>query len=85
MTAFEVAGQVSQCQNARLTDRCWRGATTVLLAAIIDDVRGRGFSEVDFLRGGEPYKGRFTRNNREMLRLVAGRGLWVGAKLGVLR
>jgi len=35
----------------------------------------RGFSEVDFLRGDEPYKGRFTPNHREMLRLVAGKGV----------
>jgi CelD/BcsL family acetyltransferase involved in cellulose biosynthesis len=37
---------------------------------------------VDFLRGDEPYKGRFTQNRREMLRLVAGRGV-VGRLGGV--
>ena len=74
VTAFEVAGRVSLYQSARLTDRRWRDATTVLLAAIIDDACARGFSEVDFLRGDEPYKGRFTRSHREMLRLVAGKG-----------
>ena len=37
VTAFEVAGRVSLYQSARLTDRRWRDATTVLLAAIIDD------------------------------------------------
>jgi len=75
MTAFEVAGRVSLYQSARLTDRRWRGATTVLLAAIIDDACARGFNEVDFLRGDEPYKGRFTRNHREMFRLIAGQGV----------
>jgi CelD/BcsL family acetyltransferase involved in cellulose biosynthesis len=75
VTAFEVAGRVSLYQSARLTDRRWRDATTVLLAAIIDDACARGFHEVDFLRGDEPYKGRFTPNHREMLRLVAGQGL----------
>jgi CelD/BcsL family acetyltransferase involved in cellulose biosynthesis len=75
-----VAGRVSLYQSARLTDRRWRDATTVLLAAIIDDACARGFSEVDFLRGDEPYKGRFTRNHREMLRLVAGQG--VAGRLG---
>jgi hypothetical protein len=75
VTAFEVAGRVSLYQSARLTDRRWRDATTVLLAAIIDDACARGFKEVDFLRGDEPYKGRFTRNHREMMRLVAGRGV----------
>ena len=72
--AFEVAGRVSLYQSARLTDPRWRDATTVLLAAIIDDACARGFTEVDFLRGEEPYKGRFTPNHREMFRLVAGKG-----------
>jgi hypothetical protein len=75
VTAFEVAGRVSLYQSARLTDHRWRDATTVLLAAIIDDACARGFEEVDFLRGDEPYKGRFTRNHREMSRLVAGQGV----------
>ena len=75
VTAFEVAGRVSLYQGARLTDRRWRDATIVLLAAIIDDACARGFKEVDFLRGDEPYKGRFTPNHREMLRLVAGKGV----------
>jgi len=74
VTAFEVAGRVSLYQSARLTDHRWRDATTVLLAAIIDDACARGFKEVDFLRGDEPYKGRFTPYHREMLRLVAGKG-----------
>jgi CelD/BcsL family acetyltransferase involved in cellulose biosynthesis len=75
VTAFEVAGRVSLYQSARLTDHRWRDATTVLLAAIIDDACARGFKEVDFLRGDEAYKGRFTRNHREMSRLVAGQGV----------
>ena len=82
VTAFEVAGRVSLYQSGRLTDHRWRDATTVLLAAIIDDACARGFKEVDFLRGDEPYKGRFTRNHREMLRLVAGQGV-VGRLGGV--
>jgi len=82
VTAFEVAGRVSLYQSARLTDRRWRDATTVLLAAIIDDACARGFSEVDFLRGDEPYKGRFAPNHREILRLVAGKGV-VGRLGGV--
>lgn len=80
VTAFEVAGRVSLYQSARLTDRRWRDVTTVLLATIIDDACARGFSEVDFLRGDEPYKGRFAPNHREMLRLVAGNG--VAGRLG---
>ena len=84
VTAFEVAGRVSLYQSARLTERRWRDATTVLLAAIIDDACARGFNEVDFLRGDEPYKGRFAPNHREMLRLVAGKGA-VGRLGGVTR
>lgn len=75
VTAFEVAGRVSLYQSARLTDRRWRDVTTVLLAAIIDDACARGLREVDFLRGDEPYKGRFTPDRRELLRLVAGKGV----------
>jgi CelD/BcsL family acetyltransferase involved in cellulose biosynthesis len=82
VTAFEVAGRVSLYQSARLTDRRWRDATTVLLAAIVDDACARGFAEVDFLRGDEPYKGRFAPDHREMLRLVAGTGV-VGRLGGV--
>jgi CelD/BcsL family acetyltransferase involved in cellulose biosynthesis len=84
VTAFEVAGRVSLYQSARLTDRRWRDATTILLAAIIDDACARGLSEVDFLRGDEPYKDRFAPNRREMLRLVAGKGV-VGRLGGVTR
>jgi CelD/BcsL family acetyltransferase involved in cellulose biosynthesis len=82
VTAFEVAGRVSLYQSARLTDRRWRDATTVLLAAIIDDACTRGFNEVDFLRGEESYKERFAPSHREMLRLVAGKGV-VGQVGGV--
>src|SRR5262249_61990901 len=80
--ASEGAGRVTLYQSARLTDPRWRDATPVLLAAIIDDACARGFHEVDFLRGEETYKGRFTPNHREMLRLVAGKGL-VGRLGGV--
>jgi CelD/BcsL family acetyltransferase involved in cellulose biosynthesis len=75
VTAFEVAGRVSLYQSARLTDRRWRDATTVLLAAVIEDACARGCSEVDFLRGDEPYKERFAPNRRDMVRLVAGTGM----------
>ena len=75
VAAFEVAGRVSLYQSARLTDRRWRDATTVLLAAIIDEACARGLLEVDFLRGDESYKGRFAPDYREMVRLVAGKGM----------
>jgi hypothetical protein len=75
VAVFEVADRVSVYQSARLTDRRWRDAATFLLAAIIDDACARGFAEVDFLRGDEPYKGRFAPDHREMVRLVAGTGM----------
>ena len=75
VTSFEVAGRVSLYQSARRTEPRWRDATTVLLAAIIDDACARGFTEVDFLRGDETYKGRFAPNHRGMVRLVAGTGV----------
>jgi CelD/BcsL family acetyltransferase involved in cellulose biosynthesis len=78
--AFEVAGRVSLYQSARRTDPRWRDVTTALLAAIIDDACGRGCTEVDFLRGEESYKGRFTTTQREMYRLVAAKG--VAGQLG---
>jgi CelD/BcsL family acetyltransferase involved in cellulose biosynthesis len=73
--AFEVAGRVSLYQSARQADPRWRDATTVLLATIIDDACDRGFREVDFLRGEEAYKGRFAPNRREVIRLIAGKGI----------
>ena len=73
--AFEVAGRVSLYQSARRADPRWRDATTVLLATIIDDACDRGFREVDFLRGEEAYKGRFAPNRREVIRLIAGKGI----------
>jgi CelD/BcsL family acetyltransferase involved in cellulose biosynthesis len=73
--AFEVAGRVSLYQSARLTDPRWRDVTTALLAAIVDDACNRHFTEVDFLRGEETYKSRFTTTQREMSRLVSAKGM----------
>ena len=71
MATFEVAGRLSLYQSARLTDFQWRDVTLVLLAAVISDACTRGFTEVDFLRGDEPYKSNFARQQRELLRLRA--------------
>jgi CelD/BcsL family acetyltransferase involved in cellulose biosynthesis len=75
---FEVAGRVSLYQSARLTDPQWRDVTTAVLAAIVDDACARGFKEVDFLRGEETYKSRFTTTQHEMTRLVGAKGLMGG-------
>ena len=74
VVTFEVAGRVSLYQSGRLTDHRWREATTVLMTAIITDACDRGFTEVDFLRGDEPYKKRFAPKRRELVRLIAANG-----------
>jgi CelD/BcsL family acetyltransferase involved in cellulose biosynthesis len=75
MISFEVAGRISLYQSARLTDARSRDATTVLLNAIIRDACGRGFTEVDFLRGDEAYKNNFAPSQRQLLRLRATSGM----------
>ena len=74
LVAFEVGRRVSFYQSARLTDNCWREASTVLLAAAISDACERGFTEVDFLRGDEPYKRNFASQRRDLLRLQVAKG-----------
>ena len=74
VVTFEVAGRVSLYQSARRTESHWREAMSVLLTTIITDACDRGLREVDLLRGDEPYKGRFTSQRRELLRLLAARG-----------
>ena len=76
--AFEVAGRASMYQSARLTDPRWKDVGVTLFASIVDDVCARGLTEVDFLRGEEEWKGRFTTQRREMFRLVAGKGVMGG-------
>ncbi len=74
VVSFEVARRVSLYQSARLTEAHWREATTVLMTTIISEACDRGFTEVDFLRGEEPYKRRFAPQRREMFRLLAATG-----------
>ena len=74
LVAFEVAQRLSLYQGARLTDSQWREASTVLLSAAITDACERGFNEVDFLRGDEPYKRNFTSRSRELLRIQTASG-----------
>ena len=72
---FEVAGRVSLYQSARLTDPQWREASTVLLSMIIADACDHGLTEIDFLRGDEPYKHRFAPMRRELFRLAVAKGV----------
>ncbi|MGN6682298.1 MAG: GNAT family N-acetyltransferase, partial [Streptosporangiaceae bacterium] len=77
LVAFEVAERVSLYQSARLTDKRWREASTVVIAKAISDACERGISEVDFLRGDEDYKRNFTSERRQLVRLRAAAG-WLG-------
>jgi CelD/BcsL family acetyltransferase involved in cellulose biosynthesis len=72
--SFEVAGRVSLYQSGWLPAHRWRNASTLLLAKVIEDACQRGFTEVDLLRGDEPYKRRFASATRELLRLRAAHG-----------
>jgi CelD/BcsL family acetyltransferase involved in cellulose biosynthesis len=74
LVSFEVAGRVSLYQSARQTAFQWRDATPVLLASVVADACDRGFGEVDFLRGDEPYKASFASERRHLLRLQAASG-----------
>jgi CelD/BcsL family acetyltransferase involved in cellulose biosynthesis len=65
-------------QSARLIEPRWKDVGVTLFASIVDDACARGLIEVDFLRGEEEWKGRFTTQRREMFRLVAGKGVMGG-------
>ena len=75
MVTFEVARRVSLYQSARSTDPRGARRSTVLLSEVITDACGRGFAEVDFLRGDEAYKHRFAPNRRELVRLTGATGM----------
>jgi CelD/BcsL family acetyltransferase involved in cellulose biosynthesis len=74
MVCFEVAGRVSMYQSGWLPAHRWRNASTLLLTRVIEDACQRGFTEVDLLRGDEPYKRGFAAAERELLRLRAAHG-----------
>jgi CelD/BcsL family acetyltransferase involved in cellulose biosynthesis len=74
MACFEVASRVSFYQGGWLPARRLRNASTVLLAKMFQDACRRGFTEVDLLRGDEPYKRGFVSATRQLLRLRAAHG-----------
>lgn len=78
---LEVAGRVSFYQGGRSARHEWRGAGTVLRAAIVEDACRRGRDEYDLLRGDEPYKREWTDVDRPLLRLRAASGLRARAVL----
>jgi CelD/BcsL family acetyltransferase involved in cellulose biosynthesis len=84
VSCFEVAGRVSLYQSGRLPGHRWRNAATVLLVKVVEDAYGRGLTEVDLLRGDEPYKANFASATRELLRLRAAHGPVGRLALGAL-
>jgi CelD/BcsL family acetyltransferase involved in cellulose biosynthesis len=72
---FELAGRASFYQSGRdVTDPRWRGAGTVLRAAVIERACRLGFSEVDLLRGDDAYKRDWAPLARPLSRLRAAHG-----------
>ena len=74
MGCLEVARRVSFYQSGWLPEHRWRNASTLLLAKVIEDACRRGCTEIDLLRGDEPYKHAFASGRRELLRLQASHG-----------
>lgn len=72
--AFSVAGRFSYYQGGRSTQPQHSGAGTVLMARGVEWAISTGHSEVDFLRGTEPYKEQWSDRHRPVLRLRAGFG-----------
>lgn len=75
VACFEVAGRVSAYQGGRSSEQRWRSAGTVLLYEVIRSAAGRGFTEIDLLRGEEPYKANFATGERAILSLRASHGV----------
>ena len=72
--AFSVAGRFSYYQGGRSTAPEHSGAGTVLMGRGVEWACSTGHTEVDFLRGEEPYKEQWSDRRRPVLRLRAGFG-----------
>jgi CelD/BcsL family acetyltransferase involved in cellulose biosynthesis len=72
--AFSVAGRFSYYQGGRSMAPEHSGAGTVLMGRGVEWACSTGHSEVDFLRGEEPYKEQWSDRRRNVLRLRAGFG-----------
>lgn len=71
---FEVAGRASFYQSGRSTADVWRGAGTMLRAAVVARACRNGLTEYDLLRGDETYKQDWADGQRPLLRLRAASG-----------
>jgi CelD/BcsL family acetyltransferase involved in cellulose biosynthesis len=61
-------------QAGRLDDRELRGSGSVLKGAVVSDAIAAGVSELDLLRGDEPYKAEWATATRRLLRASVGFG-----------
>ena len=75
MLVFDLPDRRCYYQSGRRMEREWRGAGSVLMAAVIGDAHAAGLAEFDFLRGREPYKLDWTDTERVLVRLFAARGV----------
>ena len=72
--AFSIGDRFSYYQGGRDTSDRYSGAGTVLMARGIEWASDAGYTEVDFLRGTEPYKQLWAAHRRPLQRLRAGVG-----------
>lgn len=75
LLGFTTGGRWSTYQIARSLDHDLRDVGTVLYLASIDDACRRGASELDLLRGDEPYKLTLAARTRPLLGVRAAVGL----------
>lgn len=73
--AFAVCGRVSLYQTAREQDGAADNASTILNLAAIDRGIAAGCTEVDLLRGQEPYKRHYADGVRRLFRTRGAHGL----------
>jgi CelD/BcsL family acetyltransferase involved in cellulose biosynthesis len=83
--AFTVAGRMSYYQGGRSLEERHSGAGTVLMANGFRWASSAGMSEVDFLRGTEPYKMQWATHTRRLLRLRLGVGPRGRAAMAAIR
>lgn len=72
--SFSTCGRLSLYQNARISDRAADNAGTALGLASVQRAVEAGFSEVDLLRGEEPYKFEWGEQVRAMAHVRAASG-----------
>ncbi len=82
---FTVSGRMSYYQGGRSLEERHSGAGTVLMANGFRWACGTGMTEVDFLRGTEPYKMQWAAGTRRVLRLRVGVGPGGRAAMAAIR